>query len=163
MLGYILFGSLFSVFIAYVLLSERWLRHEDLWLRLIYAIFWPITALVWLVRRPVLRPMWFFIGRGFAFLGRGLSFLLLHTLEPILIIIVALWFQWLNRWPEPERLRIHLATIIAVTWTPAALVNWFRHHEVAITIFLGIGVVAAFVVILVIFHRLRKAKQANSS
>jgi len=115
MVGYILFGSLLSIFIAYVLLSELWLDYEDLWVRLICAIFWPITALVWLVRRPILRPMWIFIGKGFVFLNRGiafigrgiglvlkpifrgLAFLLGPVLKPIFRLISALWSRWINR------------------------------------------------------------------
>ena len=183
MLGYILFGYAVSVFIIYVLISEGWSEGEELWLRLTCAIFWPIVLLVnvleWLVCRPILKPMWTFIGKGFVFLGqgiasigrgiglvlkpifRGLAFLLGPVLKPIFRLISALWSRWISRWPEPKRYSIRVTTVLAIFYTLLAIPSWLIGSRILAIVYWGLAA-TALVVMLVIYLRLRR-KQVNSS
>lgn len=183
MLGYILFGYAVSVFVAYVFISEDWAEGEELWLRLVCAIFWPIVLLVnvlqWLVCRPILKPMWTFIGKGFVFLGRGIAFigrgiglvlkpifrglasLLGPVLKPIFRLISALWSRWINRWPEPKRVCIRTATVLAILYALLAIPSWLIGGRILAIVYWS-AAAAALVVMLVIYLRLRK-KQVNSS
>ncbi len=68
---------------------------ESLWVRLVYAISWPIIALVWLARRPTLRLI---VAFPFIYLVLGLGLLVASFLEePIDRRISALWFRWIDR------------------------------------------------------------------
>lgn len=164
MIGYILFGSLASVFVAYVLLSEVWMDYEDLWLRLVCAVFWPITALVWLVQRPILRPMWVFAGKGFVLLGRGLAFLFIPVFGPISRRISVLWNRWVGCWPEQKRGRVSQASFMVVFWTPIAFFNWFIGDAWVgkiIAIILWGGAVVALIVIFVTYFQKVKTTKVN--
>ena len=179
MIGYILFGATLSIFIAYVVMGELeygGIRDEDFVERLgrlALSIFWPITVLVWLGQRPALRPMWVFIGKGFAFMGRKigfvlgpifrkLAFLLRPVLKPISRPIFALWHRWINRWPEPKRPWIKMCTFWAIFYAFLAILSWLRGDDrMYVIIYWGIAV-TALSIILVIYLVVR-AKQANSS
>ena len=181
MIGYVLFGVTLSVFIAYVIiveLEEEEKRYMFSWrelllIRLALSIFWPIVALVWVVQRPALRPMWIFMGKGFAFMCRKigfvlgpifrkLAFLLRPVLKPISRPIFALWHRWINRWPEPKRPWIKMCTFWAIFYAFLAILSWLRGDDrMYVIIYWGIAV-TALSIILVIYLVVR-AKQANSS
>jgi len=160
MIGWIMFAYSVSVLAAYVLLSERWLELEDLWLRLIYAVFWPITALVWLARRPILKPMWFRIALPFAYLVLLLAILIGPFLdEPIDKRISGLWSRWLDRWPKPKRRLIRLFTMLAISYALLAIAPWVLGYRTVAIVYWSIAATTLVVMLTIWLIR----KQVNSS
>ena len=135
---------------------------ESLWVRLVYVVFWPITVLAWLARRPILRPMWFIIIFPFAYLVLALAGLIVSlSEEPIDRRISALWSRWIDRWPRPKRWLIRTFTILAIVYAFLALAPWFLGNRIVAIVYWGLAA-AALVAMLIIHLRVRR-KQANSS
>lgn len=156
--GWIAFGVTLSIFVAYIVIVKLEWELVDVW-DILMAIFWPITLLVWLVRRPTLKPMWVFIGRGLAPIGGAIVSLLV----PVLTLIHRLFSWWLEHWPESKRGLIGILTPIAFLWPVAAILAW-RDGDIVWAIIFTSMVVAAIVTILVTYFRSRlEAKQVNSS
>jgi len=152
--GWIAFGVTLSIFVAYIVILKLQWEIIEAW-DILRAIFWPITLLVWLARRPILRPIWTRI------LGvvLGIVSLIVFLFSPV----VKLRSWWLGRWPESKRSRIDLVTPLAVCWTAAAILAW-RYGDVVWAIIFTSGGVAGIIVILVTYFRLRpEVKKANSS
>ena len=158
MIGWILFGVTLLGFVTYIVIIKLdWgiIDAENI----LKAVFWPITLLVWLACRPVLRPMWVFIGRGLAPIGRAIVFLL----GSVLGLIAKLFSWWLNHWPESKRGRIGFLTPFALLWPVTAILAWRDGDVVWAIIFTSVAV-AAIIAILVTYFRSRlEAKQVNSS
>lgn len=161
MIGWILFVVTLSIFVAYIVIVKLEWELVDAW-DILRAIFWPITLLVWLARRPFLRPMWTFIGKGFILLGRALAFLFIPVLGPIASRISALWFRWLDRWPESKRFRIRSVSILLLIYALIAIIQGFRGRVgFALFFFVG-GAAAALIIILVTYLQSRRERVSLS-